>query len=173
MRAAWALAPAALLVLAAGGVDAAIGWSSQGTLQVGVAPPTLKFQPGAGATKSRFVTDVKVSTNQTWFTANLAGRSGADARAVDLVRLTNVGTTPQNVTIIGATLDDPRVIAFSWTLRVDGATVGTLDHKAASPRASFTLAPGATATFDMRLVMGSGTQGATAMPFWLQAGVAA
>lgn len=148
-----ALLACALLVALAAGVEAAAYWSATSTLTTSARPPPAVFEHGANANNTRYVEGFTLSQNQTSFSGTFKGRTGAEVTVKDVVRLHSTLTAPATVTLTGSTIANAKVTQFAWTVR-DGTTpVATLDHKTASPTATFTLPAGATFLLDLKDVV--------------------
>ena len=152
--------PLALVVLAlatAGGGAAAIAWTSQSTLVTSVAAPPVELELGNGAAKTRYFDPFALGANKTTVTGTVSGKAGADVVVKDVVRVVNRDGVSHTVTLSATQVTNARVEVFAWTARDGASTVGALDHRAASPSVTFTLAPGASRSLDLRLDLADGT----------------
>ena len=142
---------AAGLLLLAGGALAALSVTSNGSIAVSVRDPPVVFELGDGAAKSRYVSNAVVSPNGTAFSATVQGRLGGDASVKSVVEVVSASNGTRSVTLRGTQVTNPNVPIHTWTVRSGSATVATLDMRAASPSATFTIGPGETYALDMRV----------------------
>lgn len=152
-----ALAAGALLVLIAAGVEAGTSWTSTSNLTVSARSPPAVFEHGANANSSRYVANLAISPAATSFSGSFKGRAGAEVVVTDVVRLKSTVTTDLTVTLTGSAVTSPRVIQFSWDVRNGSSSVATLDHKTASPSASFVLPAGASFVLDLHDILAKGS----------------
>ena len=138
-------------VVVATGAHAAINVTSSSTIDLTVGPPPVGFALGGNADKSRYVSDVAVTPNGTSFEASITGRLGGDSTVKDVVRLASTAGGTRTVTLQGTQVSNPNIPIVSWTVRNGGSTVATLDLRASSPSATFTIASGATYELDLRV----------------------
>ena len=151
--------PLGLVVLAlatAGGGAAAIAWTSQSTLTTSVAAAPVELELGAGASKTRYFDPFALGLNKTTVTGTVSGKAGADVVVKDVLRVVNRDSVSRTVTLSATQVTNSRVEVFAWTVRDGPTSVGSLDHRAASPSVTFTLAAGASRAFDLRLDLADG-----------------
>lgn len=139
------------MVLLAGAAVAALSVSSTSTFNVSVRTPPVHFELGAGASNSRYASDVSVTANGTSFGAAITGRLGGDATDKDVVRLVSASSASRSVTLRGTQVTNPNVPIHTWTVKNGTTTVATLDMRTSDPSASFTLPVGETYKLDMRV----------------------
>lgn len=146
----------ALLLVLAISAQAGISWTSVGALQTQAAESGVQLEAGAGANNGRYVKDFQISANKTGFTGEIKAKAGADMTLKDLVRARNLDDAPRRVTLRASQATSAHVEAFTFTVRDGGTTVATLDYKAASPSATFTLPAGTAYRFDLRIDLADG-----------------
>lgn len=162
------------LVLAAVGVQAAITWSSTSTLTTSVAAPTVYFQEGVGAGKTRYFASFALSQNATSFTAEFKPRIGADTTVKDVVRITSASAASRSVTFTATQVANANVERFLFLVKDGSTVIATVDYLAASPSATFTLPAGATFKLDLRVdLTDAATVGNTNVAFDLRVSVVA
>lgn len=149
------LAALALIVVALQ-AQAAIRWSSTGSLAASVTDPRIELQAGSGASNSRYVKDLEISTNGSAFTGTVKPKSGADLRVKDVVRIANVDDGARTVTMRADQVSNARYEVFTWAARNATATVATFDYLVATPSASFTIPAGETIQLDLRVDLADG-----------------
>lgn len=146
-RIAWWFAPLAVALLCAGAAGAAyLTRYAESTLQVRAAAPPITFSEGDQSADRLYVTAFSLSANRSTFAASLRGVPNAKVTVPELCELTNRLAEPQTVTITA-----PRAASASiTTLKLDflngGTVLSTLDLRAASPSATFSLAGGQVAS---------------------------
>jgi len=145
------------LMLAAAGAIAAVTVTSSSTITTSVTPPPVQFAAGAGSTNTRYVGDYSLSTNATSFEGTFKGRAGGDATVKNVTQIRNTMSVSQTVTLSATQVTNPRVTAFTWTVKDASTTIGTLDHKATSPILTFTIPAGMTYTMNERLKVAGGS----------------
>lgn len=145
-----------LALVVAGGGAAAIAWTSQSTLLTSVRAPPVELEMGSGASKTRYFDPFALSINKTTVAGTVSGKAGADVVVKDVLRVVNRDGVSRTVTLSATQVTNSRVEAFTWTARDGSATVGVLDHRAASPRTTLTLAAGASRALDLRLDLAEG-----------------
>lgn len=138
-------------------------------LHVGVRAPPVAFEQGPGASSLRHVEGFSLSLNKTSFSLTLKPKPGAGLVVKDLARVSGASEAAREVTLRGEAVDNARVESFTWTIRNGTTVVAVLNHKAASPSATFTLPAGARYALDLGidLAEGAGQHNARA-PFGLR-----
>jgi hypothetical protein len=128
---------------------------------------------GTGAAKTRYFDPFALSLNKTTVAGTISGKAGADVVVKDVLRVVNRDTVPRTVTLSATQVTSSRVEVFAWTVREGSTSVGVLDHRAASPGVTFTLASGASRTLDLRLDLADGAgKNNAAFTFDMRLGVA-
>lgn len=150
---------------------AATTWTAASTLEVRSSSPPAFIAKGSAADEPRYFRSFDLSTNQTAFSAEVKPRAGADMYVADVFEVTNAASTTLSITLRATQVTNPRVEAFEWTVRNGTTPVATLDHLAASPAASFSLAAGQTFEVDIRIDLADGAGKANAgisFDLWLE-----
>lgn len=173
-RGAWGRHLAAAMLgtlLVAAMAQAAISWSSQGSLATGVAPSPVAFTAGAGASNTRYFSDFALSANQTSFTGAFKAKPGADSGVRDVVRVTNVDDATRTVTLRANQVSNAQFEAFTWTVKDGGSVVAVFDYRTTTPTSTLTMTSGKVYTLDLRVDLADGAgrhNAATTLGLWLE-----
>lgn len=152
----------ALVVLVAAGAQAAIGLVSQSTVATSARSPPVTLEIGAGGATTRYFAPLALSANATVATGTLLGRAGADLYVHDALRLVNARAVPQGVTLSAGSIASASVEVFHVRVHNSTALLATLDLKAASPTATFTIPASTSLRLDVRLDLADGAGNSTA-----------
>jgi hypothetical protein len=146
-----------VILVAAIGAQASITWRASSTVQVGVTPPPVQLETGAGANKTHYFSPLlTVTANGTTLSGTLLAHAGADARVKDVFKVASRSSSAKAVTLSATQISNARVELFSWSVYNGTTLIGTLDMLAASPSLAFSLPAGQTWSADLRIDMADG-----------------
>lgn len=143
--------------LLSAGALAGVAWRTTSTLSATVGPPLVELALGTGAARASFATGLVLSANHTAFSGTLTARAGGSVVVKDVVDVASKDTAARTVTLLGTQVTNSRVTTLTWTVRNGSTIVATLDLRAASPSATFTLPAGATYLVDLRANLSGGS----------------
>lgn len=110
-----------------------------------------RFVAGAGAANARRVSALAIASDEGAFSASMRGSAGVDVVVSDVVRLENPGYAAHPVQLTATRVTNTAIQAMEWRVYNGTALVATLNLKATSPNASFTLPAGESYAFAWRL----------------------
>ena len=155
-----ALSLALLLTTGLAAAAITVTYSTSSTLTTSVTAPPIQLLDGTDAGESAlsdYVTAYDISTNRTYLTATVKGVPEANLTVGSFFRLQNADDASHAVTLSTSQVSNSYVGTYALGI-YDGssALVATMDLKAASPSATFTLPAGATYSARLWLVLNTG-----------------
>lgn len=142
------LAVAAVVMVGVAAAAITLTYTTTSTVNTSVTPPPIQFVAGADAGPAAltdYVTAFTISTNKTYLTSTVKGVPEASLVVGSYLKLRNVDAAdPHSVTLTTTQVTNAYVTAYTLQIYngTSDALAATLDLRAASPTASFTIGPG-------------------------------